>query len=1504
MSMHTLLSELRRRNIRLWSQDGELRFAAPRNALTEQLRDTIVSNRSELLRIIEAGRDEQVPESAHDDAHLSFAQQRLLFLQQLEGPSPAYNVPLAVRVRGPLDLDTVRAALDALQQRHDSLRTCFREVDGQFERVMVNDAPIPLHTIILPPCLEKDREMAISRIVNEEARRTFDMSVAPLARVTCIVVGPQDSVLLITLHHVIADGWSLDVLQKQFWSIYTSIGTGCPLTTVSGSYVSYVRWQQGWLRSADYRTQKKFWMSALNGAPEVIELPTDQPRPSTQDHAGAVSYFDAADPAIVAGLTQLCRATGASLYMGTLAAFYILLWRYTGQRDLSVGSPVANRRERSWENVIGFFANVAVLRARLNPRQTFREFLGHVRDQALAAYDHQEFPFEQVVEFLQPRRSLSHSPLFQVMFMLKEEATIEPPPGLSLAPVEQQLGIAKFDLTLTLRRAGEGLSGGLEYATSLFEPETAKQIAEHYVRVLQAVAANPDVTLDELSLEDTPIATLDSNVMHDVRLSSCVHEWIAAQAVRAPDAVALTFRDQHLTYGQLDSGARALAAVLQAHGAAADRCIGIYIDRSVDLVVAMLGVMYSGAAYVPLDPTYPEHRVRHAMEDSRAIAIVSTMSASRRLPASDRPTILLDEIAESKSEARAFAHAASENLAYTIYTSGSTGTPKGVMVTHRNLANLFIGLDRAVGANDSADPQATVWLALTSVSFDISVLELLWTLSRGYRVVIETDHRQVVAARTRRASGNSVEKVARGASRACDFGLFYFAADASAAQFKYELLIEGAKFADSHGLCSLWVPERHFHPFGGHFPNPSVAASAVAMLTKRIEIRAGSVVLPLHDPLRVAEEWAMVDNLSQGRVALAFASGWHFNDFVLSPGNYAERHKVMKDGIETVQRLWRGETTQRTDGLGNSVQVRVYPAPLQPQLPVWITSAASPDTFRYAGEIGANVLTHLLGQSLQELAEKIAIYRQARAAHGRDPATGRVALMLHTFVGEDLERVRETVREPFKNYLRSSINLLKPVAASQGLDAGKDLELVVEAGFQRYFATSALFGTPASCLELVRSVHDLGVDEIACLIDFGVAPEQVREHFRYLAQLRELVQRDRDDRLADAAAHRDVTHLQCTPSFARMLLEQPESKALLSQLTTLLVGGEALTPALARDLHEATPAALFNMYGPTETTVWSAVHEVRADEAVIGAPIFNTQLHVLDDCLNRTPTGARGELYIGGEGVARGYWNRPELTAERFIPDPYATQPGRRLYRTGDAVRRRRDGTLQFLGRLDTQVKVRGFRVELGEIESTLLAITGIKQAVAVVRGKDAEAAIAAYVVSAEGGAIDRPAVLEQLRTVLPEYMVPSVLLELPAMPMTPNGKVDRNALPDPSAVARSLVQQDVPKTEYEQRLAGIWCELLKLPAVGVQENFFELGGHSLLLGRMQVRIEQAFDHKVSIIDLFRYPTIASLARVIGAPVVVPVEMDKAQARARARQRAVSKVRETQQQRKRNGHIS
>ncbi len=875
------------------------------------------------------------------------------------------------------------------------------------------------------------------------------------------------------------------------------------------------------------------------------------------------------------------------------------------------------------------------------------------------------------------------------------------------------------------------------------------------VEVLLASGLRDSATVGRLDILPPAERKLLLTEWQDTKASFAVdrtiHQLFEEQATKTPHATALVFKGETLTYRQLDERANAVAEILRTRGVGPDDLVAVCIERSLDLVVGLMGVMKAGGAYVPLDPAYPRERLSMMLEDSRSKFLLTQRGLSETLFADQAHIVCVEDCAGRSAHQHAVSGVTPDNLAYVIFTSGSMGRPKGVMVRHRNVTNFFTGMDERIGTKRG------VWLAVTSVSFDISVLEIFWTLTRGFEVILQGESDSASLAR------QSVSVP----SAPMAFSLFYFAAgqDDSAPGSAYRLLLEGAKFADTHEFSAVWTPERHFHAFGGLYPNPAVTTAALATITSRVSLRAGSVVLPLHNPLRVAEDWSVIDQLSGGRVGLSFASGWHADDFAFRPENYERRREVMLESIETVTKLWRGEKVDVVNGQGKSISVSVLPRPVQATPPIWIASAGSVDTFKMAGRIGANVLTNMLGQDIDDLRNKFAAYREARRDAGHD-GPGTISVMLHTFVCESTETARELAREPFSNYLKSSFDLIKvapsmfPAFRQPSLDAGEakgfdaarftadDMDALMEHAFDRYFETAGLFGSPEKALSMVDRLKSIGANEVACLIDFGVDTDVVLESLTHLDRLRQMsnptlkvAQDEADYSISAQIRDRKVTHLQCTPSMARMIAGEPDGLAALGKLDRLLVGGEALQADLADTLTAAVSGEIHNMYGPTETAIWSTTSRViRGEPITIGRPIANTTIRILDGRNELSPIGVAGELCIGGEGVVRGYLDKPDMTADRFVADPY--ESGATIYRTGDLARFTNSGDIQFLGRLDHQVKVNGYRIELGEIETVIARHPLVKQAVVMARVDEGAAKLVAYVVpstaSSCGGDVER----------------------------------------------------------------------------------------------------------------------------------------------------------------------
>ena len=978
----------------------------------------------------------------------------------------------------------------------------------------------------------------------------------------------------------------------------------------------------------------------------------------------------------------------------------------------------------------------------------------------------------------------------------------------------------------------------------------------------------------------------------EVNGAATMHVAFEAQVALTPDAIALVHEDAQLTFAELNAHANRVAHTLRDMGVAPDTMVGLHCQRGPLLVAGALGILKAGGAYVPLDPDYPQDRLAHYLSDSGAPVVITESTLVADLPTTQADILVIDgdaRVANASAE-NPEPSATKASLAYVIYTSGSTGVPKGVMIEHRNVMNFYAGMDAVVPDRDNA-----VWLAVTSLSFDISVLELFYTMSRGIKVVLpSTSQRGVISGGAARRSGDGM-----------DFSIYYWGNDDGVGRDKYRLLLEGAKFADANGFCAVWTPERHFHAFGGPYPNPSVTGAAVAGVTKQIGVRAGSCVAPLHHPVRIAEEWAVIDNLTNGRAGIAIASGWQPDDFVLRPENTPPDNKpAMFEAIDQVRKLWRGEAVAFPRKDGQLHEVVTQPRPVSKELPIWVTTAGNPETWREAGRNGANVLTHLLGQSMDEVADKIVIYRQALRDAGYDPDAFTVTLMLHTCLAETKDAAREIAREPMKDYLRSAAGLIKQYAwafpafkkpegvknafeLNLGDLSEDDLEGILDFAFERYFNDSGLFGTVDDALARVAQLKAIGVSEIACLIDYGIATDQVLDGLRPLAEVvtqsKPKADHTEDDySIAAMLTRHGVTHMQCTPSMARMIAMDDDARAQLRGLKHLFLGGEALPGALVNDLQSATPAQITNMYGPTETTIWSSTEVATREDATvnIGRPIANTQLYVLNEAMAPVGIGEEGELWIGGDGVTRGYWQRDDLTAERFQPNPFAEG---RIYCTGDLVQRRADGRLNFLGRADHQVKLRGFRIELGEIESALQSVAGVTNAVVLAReDTPGDVRLVAYLTSTTE--VETKRLRDHLADHLPDYMIPAHFVTLDAFPVTPNKKIDRNALPAPSQTAarpkpKPSVQapaKDKADEALQKQIANIWTEVLGVAKITADDNFFDLGGHSLLAVQTHRTLKKRLNTPtLSITDIFQFPTLGALAdrlAKLGANVVAPPE--------------------------------
>ena len=1039
-------------------------------------------------------------------APLSFYQQGLWVLSQLMPETALYHVPKAVRFTGKLDHDALQRSLDSILARHEALRTSFALVDGEPVQVVNEIKTLALPLIDLSHLDKDEREAEAQRLLGLEARRLFDLATGPMIRAALFHLQDDEHILLVTMHHIVTDGWSIGVFQRELMALYEAFQNGrpSPLGELPIQYPDYALWHRKWFQGDVYQSQLNYWKEQFKTLPPALELPTDHPRPMVQAHRAfrGTKRKLTLSRKLTSQIRALCQKEEATLFMVLLAAYQVLLHRYTGKEDIVVGSPIAGRCIEDTENLIGLFVNALALRTDLSGNPTFRELLARAKEVALGGYANQDMPFELLVRELQPDRSLAHNPLFQVMFVLQSEPvpTYELP-GVTVSHVQVENIVANFDLTLDAVERDGQLECYFETNADLLEEDTVTRLLGHFENLLQGIVADPGQRISQLPMlteaESHQLLVEWNDNRSDYPSNRSVQDLFEEQVAKSPEAVALLVGDEDLTYRELNRRANQLAHFLCEKGVGAGARVGICLERSPEMIVALLGILKAGAAFVPLDPAYPATRIKFMIADAGVTLLIAERRTAERLGAAQVEVICLNDVLKgiaAQPETNPLSNSSADSLAYVMYTSGSTGKPKGVAVPHRSIVRLVRNTNYATFSSDE------VFLQFSTISFDASTFEIWGSLLNGARLALMPP------------GAASLDELARALKR--------------------------------YRVTTLWLTAGLFH--------------------------------------------LMVD-------------------------------------------------------------------------------------------------THL----------------------------------------DDLRGLKQ-----------------------------------------------------------------------------------------------------------------------------------------------LLAGGDVLSvPHVKKVLRELKDCRLINGYGPTENTTFTCcfpVEEAAVNGSVpIGRAISNTSVYVLDDHLNPTPVGVPGQLYVGGDGLALGYLNRPELTAERFIGNPFSADSGSKLYKTGDLVRYRPSGNIEFLGRLDGQVKVRGYRIELAEVETVLAEHKTVREAIVVARQDSGDKHLAAYVTPQPGAA---PAA-EQLRAFLseklPAHMIPSVFVVLESLPLSPTGKVDRNALPVPSDVRSESTEISAPQDQLEFKLLKLWERVLAVGSIGIDDNFFELGGHSLMAVRLFSQIEKSFGRNLPLSILFQAPTVRLLAEVL-----------------------------------------
>jgi natural product biosynthesis luciferase-like monooxygenase protein/amino acid adenylation domain-containing protein/non-ribosomal peptide synthase protein (TIGR01720 family) len=1216
-------------------------------------------------RMVRIDRDGEMP--------LSVVQERVWRMEQLDPGNPSLNMPLAVRLSGTVDVANLERGINEVIRRHEMLRATYRVEDGRVIQRFAAEVRISMSEVDLRG-FAGDREAEAMRLALEEAVLPFSLEHGPIVRASLLRLADTEHLMLLTVHHIAADTLSMVAFFREMAANYHAFlaGQPAPLPELAVQYVDAAAWERRSLAGGTLATQEAYWREVLADLPPSLELASDRPR-GTNLRLRGERFPVVFSGDLSAALMGFSQREGVTPFMTLLAALSSVLARYSGREDIVVGTPVGNRARGELEPLIGFVAHAMALRTDLSGDPTFRELVARARETTIGASSHQDVPFEHLLPLVAPGRDPARSRLCDAALVLHAHVATAAPPvaGLGIQLVEvpgtpAQFGATLGELTLLLNESDSGgFHGFIEYATELYDEARIARLAGHLKTLLGAVLADP-----ELRVSRMPLATATEALPRPVvalakapvspRVEPLAHGLLARFAARVeqtPDRVAISTGERRLTWRELAARAWGLAARLKQEGVGPGAPVAVRVEPSVEAVIAYWSVLAAGGACLPVTVGEVAELASLVPAQGPRLLLVARPSDVPPLPNGFRALAV-----ESVEAGGVVTESASpEQLAFITPSPDALGGRGHVMLSHRNVAHVLAAMDSRMDAGE-----ADVWLATQGPAADPSGLDLLWALARGMRVVLPAER---LAARFA-VLGRKADT-----RRPLAFSLSYFANDEDAAgEEKYELLLEGAKFADAHGFSAIWTPERRFHSFGGLYPQPSVVGGALAMLTHNVKIRAGSVVLPLHDPIEVAEQWSVVDNLSRGRVGLSFATGWHANDFSLSPDTFARRREVLIERLEEVRRLWRGGTVRRRNGAGNEVDLALRPKPKQAELPVWLTSTGNPETFRKAGEVGAGILTNVLGlgSSLDELAAKVALYRETFRKSGHGASGGHVTLMLHTFLGEDLDAVRTVVREPLRRYFQSSVDVFASLVASQGLQVDvrgltpEDMEVMLGQGVEHYIRDGGLFGSVEDCVRVVERVRTLDVDEIACLVDFGVELEPMMSSLHLLNELRQrsqvqplpavaLAEGETDaGALLDLVRTEGVTLLRCAPSQAVALAELPGAEGALGGVRRWVLGGEA----------QDVPASLSSL---------------KVKPSLVGAtwPSFASAPAILRDASGAlVPVGVVGALALGGDAIPLGFWNDAEATRARFF-----TQPGsdERFALTGQRARYRDVGDVELV---------------------------------------------------------------------------------------------------------------------------------------------------------------------------------------------------------------------------------
>lgn len=1343
-----------------------------------------------------------LPRSRDGLLPLSFAQQRLWFIHQMKPDSAAYNVPAAVRLKGHLDVAVLEQTISEVMKRHESLRTTFTLIDGQPAQVIHPAKPVKIPVEDLSQMPEAVREAEVLRLAKEEAEEPFNLSDGPVLRVGLLRLASDEHIVLFTMHHIISDGWSAGIFINEVAANYAAFlqGNPSPMPELEIQYADFAAWQREWLKGDVLEGQLSYWEKQLNGAPPVLELPADWPRPAVQTFKGAVHEFEI--PAtVVQSLKAIGNREGATLFMTLLAAFNTLLSHYTGQEDIVVGTDIANRNHTGTEELIGFFINQIVMRTDLSGDLRFTELLRRVRAQALDAYAHQDLPFERLVAALRPERNLSHTPVFQVKFVLQNNpvGTIELP-GLSFSPLTVPSTYVGYDLILSAEETAEGLRSALHYSTDLFEEATARRMAGHFRTLLAAIASDPEQRKSDLQIltggERHQLLVEFNDTSAEYPVDKCIHELFEAHAERSPDAEAVVFGQQRITYGELNRRANQLARHLRSLGVGPEVRVGICMERSISMVLSLMGVLKAGGAYIPLDPAYPLQRLSAMLDDAGVPVLLTEESVLEKLPALWSQVVCIDSdwhMIAGQDDKNLSSPVTPENAAYLIYTSGSTGSPKGVVIEHRGVASLAAWQAHNYGVTTESRISQ-----YASFSFDAAVGETVMALLNGATLILldrfDLDPEKLIEAINEHQI--SVMVLVPSVIKGLDSDLLKYPE-------KFTLVAVGE--ACPPELATKWAEKCNF--MNAYGPTEYTVYSHLWKVDEQ-RVRARGLV-PIGTPIFNCKSYILDRNLNPVPVGVTgeiYLSGPGIaRGYLNSPDITAERFipnrfyetALVEDHGALLCDSARAEIARLE---GGSDQLHQVPAD---QLITW--------------------KKNLPTDSILSLVEPL-----------DDDLVERTRLFINNHI------TYEAVYEGFCRYLIEGAN---GSYASRGIN-GDVLKLLLP--FDNYQGLKGIdFGFGNG--EIMQALSSIG----ASMRGLDLNPffvQQARDKGLDAQMVR--IDLSDDSFLKESGLDKGSQDFV----ISTLLLDRVEKpKDLLKNLFLVLkphgrFAIQTLLPIVGIDDGCVDDPIT---YTPEEYRITSGKN-VEDDKAML--------ISLLSELGARSLGVYRLPYVVMSRDGIQEYetWSFAGCKGNDSGRDYFD-----RMYRTGDLGRYLPDGCIDFRGRVDTQVKVRGYRIELGEIEAALLQQPNVKDAVVLSR-EDApgDKLLVAYVVSDAESLSFIADLRSQLKERLPDYMVPAAFVILDALPLTPNNKLDRRALPAPSGAVRES-DYVAPSTEIEQIIADVWSEVLNEDKVGINDNFFDLGGHSLLMVEANSKLRKLLNKDFSITDMFQYPTVSSLAKYL-----------------------------------------